>query len=416
MFDVYFCPRVVQRLKASPDAATIQSFLTYLHERGHARLTIQEYVHAVEVFLRSRRRRREPLASVDEAVVRVFACRRRSQQCPRASVHAALRHLLRHLKHEGVTIPRSSAANPAMERIVAQYDAYLRDAGGLAPATRLYRRRYAREFIQSVFGEKPVRWERIRSTHVRSFIAGYSQDGHFSAAQVAAGSLRSFLRWLRLQGHTGIQLIAAVPRCPRWRLAGLPTAMTDKQLRTFLKTFPRSTPSGRRNYAMAVCMTDLGLRVGEIAALTLADLDESAGTLRLTAGKSRRDRVLPMPRKVRQAIIRYRRDRPRTSDPHLFVRYRVPIGGGVSRELIRGVVRLAYAQVAGCEKWTGTHVLRHTAASRLHRAGADIKRVADILGHLSIDTTAIYTKIDLDRLAKVALPWPAAQTTKEVQL
>ena len=189
--------------------------------------------------------------------------------------------------HEGVAVPRFSAANPAMEQIIAQYDAHLQDAGGFAPATRLYRRRYAREFIQSVFGVKPARWERLRPAHIRSFIAGYGQVGHFSAAQVAAGSLRSFLRWLRLQGHTGIQLVAAVPRCPRWRLAGLPTAMTDRQLRAFLKTFKRSTPSGRRNYAMAVCMTDLGLRVGEVAALTLADLDESAGTLHLAAGKSR---------------------------------------------------------------------------------------------------------------------------------
>jgi integrase/recombinase XerD len=191
--------------------------------------------------------------------------------------------------------------------------------------------------------------------------------------------------------------------------------MTDKQLRAFLKTFKRSTPSGRRNYAMAVCMTDLGLRVGEVAALTLADLDESAGTLHLAAGKSRRDRVLPLPGKVQQAITRCRHDRPETSDPHLFVRYRVPVGRGVSREVVRGVMRLAYAQVAGCEKWTGTHVLRHTAATRLHRAGADMKRVADILGHLSIDTTAIYTKVDLDRLAEVALPWPTVKATNEVQ-
>jgi integrase/recombinase XerD len=55
---------------------------------------------------------------------------------------------------------------------------------------------------------------------------------------------------------------------------------------------------------------------------------------------------------------------------------------------------------------TGTHILRHTAASRLLRAGADLKRIADILGHRSIDSTAIYTKIDEDRLAAVTMPWP----------
>jgi site-specific recombinase XerD len=185
--------------------------------------------------------------------------------------------------------------------------------------------------------------------------------------------------------------------------------MTDSQLQAFLKTFDRSTPTGRRDYAMALCMADLGLRVGEVAALTLGDLDEAAGVLHLKGGKSRRDRALPMPQRLRRAVARYRDDRPATSDPHLFVRHRAPLAVGVSRGLVRGVMRRAYAQVPGCEKWTGTHVLRHTAATRLHRAGADLKRVADILGHKSIDTTVIYTKVDNERLSGVALPWPAAK-------
>lgn len=112
MFDAYFCPRVVRRLKASPDATTIESFVSYLHCRSHTRLTIQGYVRAVEVFLRNLRRRQKSPASIDEAAVRAFACGRRSQQRPRSNIHAALRHLLRHLRSEGMTIPRSSAADP----------------------------------------------------------------------------------------------------------------------------------------------------------------------------------------------------------------------------------------------------------------------------------------------------------------
>jgi site-specific recombinase XerD len=164
---------------------------------------------------------------------------------------------------------------------------------------------------------------------------------------------------------------------------------------------------------MALCMVDLGLRVSEVAGLTINNLEEVSGILRLSGGKSRRDRELPMPRRLRQAVTKYIHcDRPKTNDQHLFLRYRPPVGIGVTRELVRGVMRRAFAEVSGCEGWTGTHVLRHTAATRLHRAGADLKRVADILGHRSIDTTVIYTKVDLPRLRDVALPWPAA---KEVQ-
>ena len=85
----------------------------------------------------------------------------------------------------------------------------------------------------------------------------------------------------------------------------------------------------------------------------------------------------------------------------------------VSPALVRGVIRRAYAAVPACGGLTGTHILRHTAASRLLGAGADLKRIADILGHRSIDTTAVYAKIDVAHLAAVAAPWPTGN--KEVR-
>ena len=98
-----------------------------------------------------------------------------------------------------------------------------------------------------------------------------------------------------------------------------------------------------------------------------------------------------------------------TTCRRVFVRHLLPVGMAVSRGLIGAAMRGAYAQVEGCAQWAGTHVLRHTAATRLHRHGASLKEVADLLGHLSLDTTAIYTKVDLPALAAVALPWPEEQ-------
>lgn len=413
MLELYFCPRVVRRIRENAHAAVLEGFLGYLHRHRYARSTIQIYVGTAEVFLRWFRRRRKPLDTVDEAAVREFACRRPSRKRPRANAHAALRHLLRHLRDAHVLPASVPGERPAIVRIVSEFDTHLHNTCGLAAATRLYRRRYAREFLQHVFGSGRVDWRRLRPEHLQSFITRYGRDGRLAAAAVAAGSLRSFLRWLQLRGRIGANLAEAVPHLAHWRLAGVPTVMTDEQLRSFLASFDQTRPSGRRDYALALCMVDLGLRVSELAAFTLDDLDEAAGTLRLTAGKGRRDRVLPMPRRVREAVSNYvHRDRPATDDRHLFVRHRVPVGRAVTRELIRGVVRRAYATVPGCERWTGTHVLRHTAATRLHRAGADLKRVADILGHRSIDTTAVYAKVDLDRLAATALPWPGSEEVR----
>ena len=205
----------------------------------------------------------------------------------------------------------------------------------------------------------------------------------------------------------------AVPRFPRRRLAALPPTLSDDQLTGILAGFNDSTATGRRDAAMALCLIDLGLRVGEVARLTLGDVDEAAGTLRLATGKPRRSRIVPMSVRVRRAVSKYiRGDRAATADGLLFVRHRLPVGEPVTRELIRGVIRRAYARVAGCERLTGTHILRHTAAARLLRAGADLKRIADILGHRSIDTTAIYAKVDLAQLDMVAMPWPVAKAVR----
>jgi integrase/recombinase XerD len=409
VLDAYFCPRVAARLRTGPEPGVLESFLVYLHRRGHPRAVTQRYVREAEVFVRWLRRRRHPVATVTDVIARVFACRGRDHGSPRPDVHAALRHLLRHLRERGLVPPRPPEAAGDVGRVIAGFDAHLRDAAGLAPATRLYRRRYAREFLTAVFGTGQLGWGRLRPEDVHAFVARYGRTGRTAAARVAAVSLRSLLRWLQLRGHIGPTLAAAVPTFRRWRHTALPQPLTDDQYRGLLAAFDRTTPVGHRDYAMAVCLGDLGLRCGEVADLTLDDLDGAAGTLWVAAGKSRRGRVLPMPARVRQAITAYLgRGRPASTDPHLFLRHRTPAGVRVSRALVRGVVARAFARVHGCEGWTGTHVLRHTAATGLHRAGADVKRVADILGHRSIDTAAIYAKVDLGRLSAVALPWPAA--------
>lgn len=407
MLDLYFCSRVARRLKNGRDAVVLTGFLEYLHRRGHTRHTVHHYMRAAELFLNWLRRRRRLLAEMDEAMIWQFACRRRSSRAGRHTTRAALRQLLRHCGGARQSVRQAAGRKPALERTVTEYDAHLDNACGLAPATRQYRRRYALEFLRFVFGARPLDWRHIRPDVVHDFVARYGTTGRIAAAQVAAISLRSSLRWLQFQGRVDARVVAAVPHFARWRLASLPTVMSPEQLRLFLMSFDRSHPTGRRDYAMALCMVDLGLRVAEVAALQIGDLDATAGTLHLSSGKPRRDRVLPMPRRVSEAVVAYvRRDRPQTDDLGLFLRHRAPIGVAVTRELVRWVMRRAYAVVPGCEQWTGTHLLRHTAASRLQNAGANLKQVADILGHRSLDTTMVYTKVDLDRLVEVALPWP----------
>jgi integrase/recombinase XerD len=409
-------PRVRDRIRANLLGDWIELYVAYLQARGHPPGVIQQYAQAVEHLGAWLRSEHIALDAVTRAAIDSFLHDHLPRcQCPTPAaiclyqVRAALTHLP-HVPGIRLSSGESSSARHPADVAVEHYVRYLRETCGLAESTCTYRARYAREFLQAEFADGPTRWETIRPEDLMAFTVGYAARCRPQSAQVAASSLRSLLRFLQLRGECGSALVAAVPHIPSWRLDHLPRTMTDEQLRMFLARFDRSMPTGRRDYAMALCQVDLGLRVSEVSALRLEDLDWRAATLRIEGGKSRRTRALPLTDGVGRAIAEYlRRGRPATTCRHVFVRHTVPVGTAIGTELIRGAIRRAFAGVEGCTRWTGTHALRHTAATRLHRRGASLKEVADLLGHQSIDTTAIYTKVDLPALASVALPWPEGQ-------
>jgi len=122
----------------------------------------------------------------------------------------------------------------------------------------------------------------------------------------------------------------------------------------------------------------LGLRAGEVAAITLDDIDWRAGTLAIPTCKSRRGTRLPLPAQVAVALADYlQRGRPATTERAVFVHHRAPRGARGKASLIRIAVRRAYARAGLDPRLTVTHVLRHTAATRLLRAGASMKEIAE---------------------------------------
>ena len=156
---------------------------------------------------------------------------------------------------------------------------------------------------------------------------------------------------------------------------------------------------------MARCLIDLGLRAQDVVRLHLEDIDWQNGTIRLAANKARRTDVLPLPMETGRAIAAYlKTERPKTSNRAVFVRHVAPYDEPIGPSTVRQIIIAAFRRCG----WSHCHVhiLRHSTASRLLAAGTPLKEIADILRHRSLDTTAIYTKVDTNRLAAVALPWP----------
>lgn len=191
----------------------------------------------------------------------------------------------------------------------------------------------------------------------------------------------------------------------------MPSHLSPEEVNRFLDAFDLHNTSGKRDYAMARCLLDMGLRASDVAAIQLDDLNWREGTLVIGRGKSRRADVLPLPVLTGNAIVHYLRSgRPPSTSRALFLRHRAPFSAPITTELVRGASRRAYTRCGLADVYTGTHVLRRTAAVRMRCAGASLKEIADVLRHRSLDTTTIYSKVDLQTLSAVAAPWPGVQS------
>jgi site-specific recombinase XerD len=256
-----------------------------------------------------------------------------------------------------------------------------------------------------VEAEGNVGFAELTAGDVTRFLTAHLPSMTRKTAQMTACALRSFLRFLHAEQMVKVPLADAVPAVAHRRLSGLPRVLTPSEIEALLGACDRSSPVGRRDFAVITVLHRLGLRCGEAAGLRLEDVDWRAGTLTIH-GKGNRIDQLPLPVDVGRALVNYLRGgRPETPARTVFVQARAPFTA-LAPSGIRCIVGRA-ARRAGLGT-VHAHRLRHTAASRALNAGASLEEVTHLLRHASPATTTIYAKTDQGRLAALARPWPTA--------
>lgn len=314
--------------------------------------------------------------------------------------------LLAYLRELDV-VPTPAAVPAATEAAQLQehYRAYLLDERGLASGTITGYLHVARLFLAARSVDGALHLERLSAAEVVEFVLAECAPRSVGSAKYVVCGLRALMRYLHVAGHIEVALDGVVPKVASWRLAAQPVAFGRAEVARLLASCDRRSTFGRRDYAVVTMLARLGLRAGEVAALELGDIDWRAGEL-VVRGKGHLHERLPLPVDVGQALAGWlRRGRPRCESPTVFTTVRAPhralTSGGVS-----AIVRAACGR-AGLPE-LNAHRLRHTAATEMLRAGASLPEVGQVLRHTSVLTTAIYAKVDRDRLRSLALPWPGA--------
>jgi integrase len=229
------------------------------------------------------------------------------------------------------------------------------------------------------------------------------------------GTLRAFLRFLAAtdEGPPGLDAHVESPRV--WRGERLPRALPWETVRTFLRAIDRSTPKGRRDFAMFLLVATYGLRSSEVRTLDLNDVAWRDDQILVPRPKVGTPILLPLTDEVAAALLDYLRSgRPASVHRRLFLRVEFPLGPlglGAIRDAFHTWARRAAIRLPDrC----GPHSMRHALAVHLLREGAALKTIGDLLGHRSAEATGVYLRIDVDDLRDVALPLPAATATEEV--
>jgi site-specific recombinase XerD len=322
---------------------------------------------------------------------------------------AALRHLLDFLRRERVISTEKKASvhllTPA-ELCAQDYEQHLREARGLAKATIVNYVPFIRSFLKDRFGGATATLSLLCARDVVAFVQHQARRLHPKRAKLLTSALRSFLRYARYRGEVKLDLAAAVPIVPNWSMSSIPRAIEPDQVRQLLASIDRNTAVGRRDYAILLLLARLGLRSSEVAFLELDEIDWKAGQLSVR-GKSGQRSDLPLSTEVGKAIAAYLRyGRPPSSSRRVFLRAKAPIRGLLGPQAISSLVRHNLVR-AGIQAPThGAHQFRHGLATEMLRQGASLGEIGELLGHRNPQTTKIYTKVDLEALRTLALPWP----------
>ncbi|WP_171046263.1 tyrosine-type recombinase/integrase [Lentibacillus cibarius] len=393
----------------------ITNFEKHLGEKGYSDLVIGQYLRKVKDFLKCdevhfvRRTDHEELKkAIEKYLVKIPLSSQKGTI--QAALHAYYYFLSGYQIFRRLNLS-DFEINPSIEVEIDRFRTYLTEVAKLSDNTIFSQCNTVKLFLYSSFPEKDFSPEKLTADHVRRYLTDTLRHISNASKKTMIVRIRSYAKFLEFRDGFNLEEILNLPMTPPvWKQARISKHLTDSEIDTLFSSYDQSNPTGIRNYAIARCLKDLGLRCSEAAKLSLDDFDWLNGIVTIRQTKSHSERSLPLHAVTGKAIEKYLlHSRPATQERILFVRFKKEPGQPMGTSQVRNTVRGAAIR-AGLENFTGTHMLRHTAAKEMINNGVELKMIADILGHESIETTSIYTKINFTQLQEVAGTWPEVRS------
>lgn len=392
------------RYRVGPLAPFIDGFAARLSELQYQRETARRKFRAVADLSLWLARERRGARSLDERAIRRFFEHHHRYDSFRSGDVSAGMVMLGLLREQGVAPPHPARID-RRHAVEKDFERFLREERRLSQASLDNSLPFVRRFLAQRFGRGPIVLKELAASDVTEFVLQSIRTCSPSRAKLLVGALRSFFRFLLMRGEIAADLAGAVPTVADWRLSTVPKGIERGEVQRLLRSCDCRTTPGRRDYAVLLLLARLGLRAGEVAALTLDDIDWKAGEISVRGKGPRLDR-LPLPPDVGKALVAYLHRRPQCATRQVFLTVRAPVGELADHRSVSAIVERGLTRAGLDPPRKGAHVLRHALASDMLRRGASLPEIGELLRHRRLDTTAIYAKVDLGALRALAQPWP----------
>ena len=293
-----------------------------------------------------------------------------------------------------------------MKKPLREYEQYCRDRRHLRPTTLHVRMHEIAVFADFLRSRNITSLDQMQPPDITAFVASRHRLKRKTVSRIVS-DVRSFLQFLLLRGILQRDLGQVLPKIRVPRDATIPSVWDPELVARLLKVVDRSSPKGKRDYAILLLAYRLGLRSADIRALRLDDLKWEAATIEITQSKTLAPLCLPLTEEVGEALIDYLKSgRPHTNHREVFLKLRSPFVPFADSNHLYHIVTY-WRELAGIHFRTqqrhGLHSLRHTLATQLLREQTPFHVISEILGHATTASTLIYAKADVEALRSAAL-------------
>jgi site-specific recombinase XerD len=400
-------PLTLARYRIGPAGPHLDRFTEWLEARGYQPDRVLHLLRGVHRFSCWAHRAGLPVQGLGAEAIEAFrhhlhtAQRLHYPSGNYSHLFMGARHFVAFLAATGqLTAPALIPTGSSEPPLLVEFRHWMSTHRGTTAATVHNYRLPLRDFLAAL-GEQPAQYT---AQALRAFILEQAQRYGSGRAKTVVTAVRMFLRFLIAVGHCAPGLEHAIPTIARWRRASLPTYLSAEAVERVIASCDLTTPMGTRDRAVLLLLARLALRAGDVTALQFRHLDWEGSTVQV-AGKSRRHYRLPLPQEVGDAILHYLDYRPTVPTDQVFLTTRAPFKR-LSYQAVGKIATQAMARAGTETPIHGSHVLRHSAATQMLRAGFPLSAIGVVLRHASMETTAGYAKVDVPLLQAVVQPWP----------